>query len=92
MNELNIWLQRLAVGGIVFLIFLVSFYLLSLLLPVVLLGFIIYWGSRLVKDYRQCKMSVKPKEQRRQYENPAFRKNRKPEIIDAEYEIIDDGK
>ena len=90
MNDFNIWLQRLAVGGVVFLVFLAFFYLLSLLLPLFLLGFVIYWGIRLGRTFWSQKL--KPEVLNGDAENPAYHKSRKPEIIDVEYEIIDDGK
>lgn len=90
MNDFNIWLQRLVVGSVVFLVFLAFFYLLSLLLPLFLLVFAAYWIIRLVKSLRLQPVKFAGKDEKK--ENPACRKSRKPEIIDAEYEIIDDGK
>ncbi len=90
MNNLAVWLQRLAVGGIIFFVFTIAFYLLSVLLPIVFVFLLVYLGSRLVRNWPLQSMTFAEKNEKK--ENPACRKNRKPEIIDAEYEIIDTGK
>lgn len=82
MKELNNWLQRIFwVFGGLFLFFLM-FYVVSFVLPVllVIVSLLFYKGYQLSKQINSCL-------QNRADKRP---KNQKAEIIDAEYEIIDD--
>ncbi len=76
--KLGVWVFSL-------LILLFSFYLLSFLLPF-LLAFIFFsivfaWGSRIYHTYKY--------KQREKYCTASRKKQDSPEIIDVEYEIID---
>ena len=90
MKDLNRWLQWTFWGSLCVFAVAFSFYLLSLLIPV-LLGIIILsgLGNFLMLVYKTRKAAEQAKCRIQNRSRSATRK-KKAEIIDAEYEIIDD--